>query len=142
MNGPECGSLSTPSTCRLKKIAKHDWQMSGARRRRAARGWDDVVHGFALNFAGIFVDHFVPASGGALVFGAPVSEDGIDQIADGVDLGRDRVRHIGAYLLVERNEQFDALHRIEAEIELQVVVGLRRSFLQLGRGLDDAKRLG
>ena len=127
----------------VEEIAKHDLAEAERNEDESARGWDEsCVDGVALDLAGVFVDDFVPSGGGALVLGAAMCEDGINEVAHGVDLGGDGVRDVGAYLLVERDEQFDALHGVEAEIEFEVVAGLRRIFLQLGGGLNDAERLG
>ena len=53
------------------------------------------------DLAGFFVDDFVPSGGSALVVAASVGEDGINQVAHGVDLGGDGIGNVGAHLLVE-----------------------------------------
>ena len=60
-------------------------------KRRNEKGkWRDEADAIwsmmsALFFAGIFVDDFVPSGGGALAFGAGVGDDGVNQVAHGVD---------------------------------------------------------
>ncbi len=50
-------------------------------------------------------------------------QDSIDQIAHRVDLGQLRLFNVASKFFFEAAEQFDALHGVEAEIEIQIESG-------------------
>ena len=53
-------------------------------------------------------------------------QDGVNQVANGINLRQLRFFDIAAQFLFQAAEQFDALHGVESEIEFQVVGGPHR----------------
>ena len=125
----------------LEQVAEHEEDEPEAKKINGSGDGVIVVDDGALGVSGRFVDYFCPARGGTLAGSAGVSDHGIDEIAHGVDLRGDGVGDAGTHLLIERYEQLDALHGIEAEIEFEIVAGMRRVFLQLGGGMNNAQSL-
>ena len=86
---------------KVKQVAAHD--LPEAQERKSDRCEDGMgaINGATFDFAGIFADDFIPTGGGALILSAGVGDDGVDQVAHGIDLRGDGVGHVGAHLLVQ-----------------------------------------
>src|SRR5688572_16240122 len=64
----------------------------------------------------------------------------LDQFAHGVDLGYGVFVHVGAELVFERDQQLDAFHGIETEVEFEVVARPQVILVLLGGRADDGER--
>ena len=101
MNGPDEGSFSIPSTLSLKQIAQHDLaETKHHEDNGATMGWSWSMVSRSTSPGSSLMTSFQPAAVRWFV-GARVGDDGVDEIADGVDFRGDGVGDVGAHLLVE-----------------------------------------